>query len=62
MPQKASIKYTIIDTPGILSTKGRKEDKKILGIYLFESGAIEAFNAICMVEKYDTVRLSDVRI
>ena len=62
--KKLPYKYTIIDTPGITSTKGKIEDRQTLEKirYLFESGAIEAVNAICMVEKYDTVRLTENQI
>ena len=54
-------KITIIDTPGILSTKGKREDKATLEKirYLFESGKIEAVDAICIVEKYDEKRLTE---
>ena len=52
-------KITIIDTPGIGYEK--KEDKKTFEKiqYLFESGTIEAVDAICIVEKYDTKRLTE---
>ena len=54
-------KITIIDTPGIMSTKGKKEDKATLEKirYLFESGKIEAVDAICIIEKYDEKRLTE---
>ena len=52
-------KITIIDMPGIGYEK--KQDKKNLDKikYLFESGTIEAVHAICIVEKYDTKRLTE---
>lgn len=54
-------KITIIDTPGISSTKGKTEDKRTLEKIkdLFESGKIEAVDAICIVEKYGTQRLNE---
>ena len=57
-------KLSIIDTPGICSTKGKKEDKKTLEKirYLFESGTIEVINAICIVENYNKVRLTEKEI
>ena len=57
-------KISIIDTPGICSTKGKKEDKKTLDKirYLFESGTVEVINAICIVENYNKVRLTDKEI
>ena len=55
---------SIIDTPGICSTGGKKVDKNTLEKirYLFESGKVETLNAICIVEKYDTVRLTENQI
>ena len=52
-------KITFIDTPGIGYEK--KQDKINLEKirYLFESGTIEAVHAICIVEKYDTMRLTE---
>ena len=60
-PENFPYKITIIDTPGISSTEGKKEDKKTLEIirYLFESGTVEAVDAICIVEKYDSKRLTE---
>ena len=57
-------KLSIIDTPGICSTKGRKEDKKTLKKirHVFESSTVEAINAICIVEKYHQARLTDQEI
>ena len=62
--KKLPYKYTIIDTPGINATEGKKEDRQTLEKikHLFESGAIEAVHAICMVEKYDTIRLTKHQI
>ena len=55
---------SIIDTPGIYSTSGKKEDKNTLEKigYLFKSGKVETINAICIVEKYGTVRLTENQI
>ena len=55
---------SIIDTPGICSTGGKNEDKNTLEKirYLFESGKVETLNAICIVEKYNTVCLNDNQI
>ena len=55
---------SIIDTPGIYSTGGKKEDKNTLGKirYLFESGKVETINAICIIEKYNTTRLTENQI
>ena len=55
---------SIIDTPGIYSTTGKKEDKNTLEKirYLFESGKVETVNAICIVEKYNTIRLTENQI
>ena len=55
---------SIIDTPGICSTIGKKEDKNMLEKirYLFESGKVETVNAICIVEKYGTARLTENQI
>ena len=55
---------SIIDTPGICSTGGKREDKNTLEKirYLFESGKVETINAICIVEKYSTVRLTENQI
>ena len=55
---------SIIDTPGINSTSGKKEDKNTLEKirYLFESGKVEAINAICIVEKHNTTRLTESQI
>ena len=59
-----SYKLTIIDTPGICSTTGKNEDKNTLEKirYLFESGIVEAINAVCIVEKYNTPRLTENQI
>ena len=55
---------SIIDTPGIASTTGKKEDKNTLEKIrdLFESGKVETINAICIVEKYGTIRLTENQI
>ena len=57
-------KLTIIDTPGICSTTGKKEDKNTLEKirYLFESGKVEAINAVCIVVKYNTPQLTENQI
>ena len=64
--QHKKFQYTlsIIDTPGICSTGGKKEDKNTLEKirYLFESGKVETLNAICIVEKYGTARLTENHI
>ena len=55
---------SIIDTPGICSTGGKKEDRNTIEKirYLFESGKVETINAICIVEKYGTIRLTENQI
>ena len=57
-------KITIIDTLDICSTKGKNEDRKNVEKfrYLFESGAVEAVNAIFIIEKYQTTRLTENQI
>lgn len=54
----------IIDTPGINSTEGKNENKRTHEKLrcLFESGALETINAICIVERYNSVRLTEIQI
>ena len=52
---------TVIDTPGFGDTKGKlKDDENFQKIKnLFVSGTITQINAICLVEKYNEMRLTE---
>ena len=51
---------TVIDTPGFDSTEGKYDDQSTLAKikYLFESGNVEAVDAICIVENCAITRLT----
>ena len=57
-------KISIIDTLDICSTEGKPEGNKTLEIIrsLFESGKFDTVNAICIVEKYNTISLTNNQI
>ena len=57
-------KISIIDTPDICSNEGKPEVNRTLELIrlLFASGEFHAVNAICLVEKYNTVSLTNNQI
>ena len=63
-PKKFEYTLSVIDTPGIGSTGGKMEDKSTVErlSHLFKSGIVEKINAICIVEKYSTIRLTENQI
>ena len=62
--EKLPYKLTIIDSPGINPATGHDEDKRTIEKfkYLFETNRVEAVNAVCLVEKYNTIHLTEIQI
>lgn len=62
--EKLPYKLKVIDSPGINPTTTRHEDKQTIEKFRFlcESKKVETVNAICIVEKYRTNRLTEVQV